>query len=105
MIHFETKSTGKVSINFRHNLPKVVLTHQNNNLASMVHGLKFVKGSTECTVLLEDEDRGAFGVAYTHPYDQYKKETGREVSLKRALKEFHLTESEEREILVGYYSR
>jgi hypothetical protein len=119
MIKFETQKLGKVVIKFRHFLPEVRIADTNvNSLVSLADKLQFLRGETHCTLQLNVgymEEHPTlpevefFGKAFTHPVDNYKKETGRVLSLTRALEEAvstHtiITESA-REVMSGYYSR
>lgn len=108
MIRFKTKDLGTVTIKFRHHLPNVIVK-KNNDLFSMVNNMKIEKGRTECFLRVHDEETGYcfeyFGVAYTHPADHYNKETGRKLSLERAIESARFTPAQAREIMAGYYSR
>ncbi len=108
MIRFEAKSLGTVTLRFRHNKPDIEF-RRNNDLVAMVNGLKFKQGSTVCSMeILPSTDavpEEYFGEALTHPADQYKKETGRLLSLQRAIEGAQLTDSQAREVLAGYYAR
>jgi hypothetical protein len=107
MIRFDSKTLGKVTLKFRHHLPTVEVK-PNNDLISMVNGLKVTQGSTECFMQVDDGNDPIlefFGVAHTHPADHYNKETGRKIALERAIECAGLTPSQSREIWAGYYSR
>ena len=116
MIKFETLNLGKCVIKFRHNLPKVELGTQNNSVVSMLRGIKITQGSTECELQLNigyytngEPEIVFWGRAVTHPNDNYRKETGRLLSLTRAVDEAvranFITVADSREILSAYYSR
>ena len=90
MLKFQTQNMGKVVIRFRHNLPYVDIPHQNNSLVSIVHGIRLTQGSTSCAVSIDVNEQNEplvefYGEALTHPNDHYKKETGRVLSLTRAV--------------------
>lgn len=107
MIRFVTKDLGTVTLKFRHHLPTVEVK-QNNDLISMVNGMKVTQGSTECFMQMDDGEDPIvefFGMAHTHPADHYNKETGRVLSLQRAIEAADLTPAQQREIMAGYYSR
>jgi hypothetical protein len=108
MIRFEAKSLGTVTLRFRHNKPNIKF-QRNNDLVAMVNGLKFTRGNTECLMEIlptgETLPENYFGEAYTHPADQYKKETGRVLALQRAIEGAELTDQQSREVMAGYYSR
>lgn len=103
MIKFETKTLGTVRLDFYHSLPSVTVPGCKNDLVGMLRNLKITKGKTECKLTFGSVN--FFGLAYTHPHDQYNKEVGRKVSLERAIKVAALSPKEEREVLVGYLSR
>jgi hypothetical protein len=71
------------------------------------------QGSTTCEVQIDVLYGYAayqyFGTAFTHPNDMYKKETGRLLSLTRAVeyavKDGTISEADGRSIMSGYYSR
>jgi|ERR1035441_8044142 hypothetical protein len=118
MIKFEHPDLGRVVIRFRHTLPAVTVINQNNNLVSILNGIKVQQGKTECTINLNCDETNTplfqfYGQAQTHPTDHYKKETGRVLSLTRAveaMKQIHksdpaFTEAEGRAVMAGYYSR
>ena len=114
MIKFEDKSLGKVVIRFRPTLPSVVVPNQNNSLASIVDGIKLNQGRTECTVNIDCDDRNDplyqfYGQAMTHPTDHYKKETGRILSLTRAVEAMvdygAFSDADGRAVMSEYYAR
>lgn len=107
MIRFNTPSLGQVEISFRHNLPSVEIK-RNNDLYAMVRNMKVKAGFTECSLMFTNEHGETeeyFGLAHTHPADQYKKEVGRELSLKRAIEASEISDGACREVMSGYYSR
>ena len=110
MIRFSSEELGTVTLKFRHTLPNVEIK-RNNDLTSMVNNMKVVPGKTECVMELTDKDIPDYievytGTAYTHPSDQYKKEIGRELSLKRAITAAGFqTDVIGRKIMAGYYAR
>jgi len=113
MIKFTTELLGNVVIKFRHFLPDIEIPAQNNSLTSMVRAIKLTQGQTLCQLQLGVENNVAdvefYGQAFTHPNDNYKKETGRVLSLTRAIEEAVksgcITAAASRDIMVGYYSR
>ena len=107
-----------VTIKFRHYLPEVILVGQQNSLAAtMKTCVKQFQGCTECMLIIGGVPTGSeqssyapseltfHGYSYTHPEDQYKKETGRLLSLGRAIEAASLSDFEARQVMVGYYSR
>lgn len=104
MIRFNTPSLGQVTLKFRHELPNITF-NRNNDLTAMINSLKLHQGTTQCLMSLDDVGEEWVGQAFTHREDQYDKEVGRQYSLERALEVADLTPSQEREIMVGYYSR
>jgi hypothetical protein len=107
MIRFNTPTLGEVEISFRHNLPSVEIK-RNNDLCAMVKNMKITAGFTECSLQFTDIHGDVveyFGMAHTHPADQYKKEVGRELSLKRAIEASEVSDGIGREIMAGYYAR
>jgi hypothetical protein len=112
MIKFENKILGKVIIRFRHHLPHVEVPQQNNSLESIIEGIKLSQGLTECTLSVDVDDQGFpayeyYGSSMVHPSDHYKKETGRIVSLTRAVTQMvnDFSEAEGRVVMSAYYSR
>jgi hypothetical protein len=114
MIKFKNEKLGDITIKFRHHLPFVDIPNLNNSLKSIVTGIKLQKGYTECFLNLGvDENRVPlwefYGYSITHPNDHYRKETGRTLSLQRAVESMihlgHFTDADGRAIMVGYYSR
>ncbi len=103
MIKFNSKKMGEVKINFYHTLPSIKIPECHNDLVGMIRNMKIQKGETECKLLIGDQSY--YGMAYTHPSDQYKKEVGRKLSLARAIQAASLNSQEEREVLAGYFSR
>ncbi len=102
---FETKTLGTVRMKFRHQHPVVTVKTQNSRLSSTKFDVQ--QGETTCLLNLETMEPGdsAIGKAYTHPDDSYDKETGRIISLTRAMEVLGLDKSQSREILSAYYSR
>ena len=114
MIKFENDNLGKVVIRFRHTLPSISLPNQNNSLVSILEGIKVHQGKTECTINIDCDETNCpmyvfFGMAHTHPSDHYKKETGRLLSLTRAVENMVasklFSEADGRAVMAGYYSR
>lgn len=102
---FETKTLGTVRMKFRHQHPSVTVKNQPSRLSSVK--LDIVHGETMCLLNLETMEPSdyAIGKAYTHPDDSYDKETGRLISLTRAMEILGLSNSESRELLSAYYGR
>ena len=114
MIKFEDNNMGKVVIRFCHTLPSVTVPNQNNSLVSILNGIKVNQGETECTINIDCDENNCpvyvfFGTAHTHPSDHYKKETGRILSLTRAVESMVasdlFSEADGRAVMAGYYSR
>jgi hypothetical protein len=114
MIKFKSEKLGNVVIKFRHHLPSVDVPDLNNSLTSIVRGIRLNKGFTECYLWLDVDDQKVplwefYGYAITNPVDHYKKETGRILSLQRAVESMiqlgHFTDADGRAVMVGYYSR
>jgi hypothetical protein len=113
MIKFKTDKLGQVVLKFRHHLPNITVPERSNSLVAMINATKLTQGYTSCELQLDVVDGYPsytfFGTAYVHPNDMYRKETGRLLSLTRAVeyavKDGVLEDSEGRSIMAGYYSR
>lgn len=114
MIKFENDKLGKVIIRFRHFLPTVTVPNQNNSLVSILGGIKMEQGKTHCTLSIDVDEQNRplyefFGEATTHPSDHYKKETGRVLSLTRAVEDMlafgDFSDADGRLVMAGYYNR
>ena len=67
-----------------------------------------VAGSTTCIITPEDEQEdaiGILGVAWCSTQDIFEKETGRKVSLTRALERWGLARTERAQIWEAYHGR
>jgi hypothetical protein len=107
MIQVKTADFGIVDIFFFHHLPNVEVPNCHNNLIGMLRNLKISRGYTDCELVFHNEELPscAWGKAYTHPNDQYDKERGRELSLRRAIQAAGMSDQGLRQVLSGYYSR
>lgn len=104
MLVLKTKSLGDVRLGFRHKMPSITVKANNRLSAS---SFKINRGKTMARLII---DRGChtdelFGESTCHPTDNYDKETGRVLSLARALESAGVTNSEYREVMSAYYAR
>jgi hypothetical protein len=113
MIKFYTEALGHVVLKFRHHLPEISVPERSNSLVAMINATKLTQGYTSCELQIDVVDSWPaytyFGTAYVHPNDMYRKETGRLLSLTRAVeyavKDNTISEADGRAIMAGYYSR
>lgn len=63
------------------------------------------RGRCTCTVANEAEDPLGFGLALCSKHDQYKKETGRKVSLTKALQDSEFGYDLRKQVWEGYRAR
>lgn len=104
MLVLQTKSLGDIRLGFRHKMPSITVKANNRLSAS---SFKINRGKTTARLII---DRGChmdelIGESTCHPTDNYDKETGRKLSLERALEKAGVSRVEYREVMSAYYAR